>query len=192
MTCLTGHWSRLNRDQIFFRSWLTGSQGEEGQWLSDYSRDRLGLRETSCPPTCRPAGSTSKWSPYADQREAARISLRGAQVRATCRSGLGAGPVSGPSLHAGAGLGEPRQSPSLAAGGARWGGNWDRRAGCASVPGARARSRGGRGGRSRAVSRRSSWRRRRRWRRRLAVGRRRGLRIVRCGIGSFWILYPVF
>lgn len=130
--------------------------------LPTTARVGLSLREISRPHTARPGGSISKRSPHADEQKAARVSLRGARVRATHGSGLRGGPTSGPSLHAGAGLGEPRQPPGLTAGGARRGGNWDRRARCASVPGARARSRGGRGGRSRAVSRRSCWRR---WRR---------------------------
>lgn len=75
-----------------------------------------------------------------------------------------------------------RSSLSQSRGRAAQGTAWDRRARCARVPGARARSRVSRGGRSRAVSRRSSWRRRRR--RRLAVGRGRGLRDSEVAGGS--------
>lgn len=95
--------------------------------------------------------------------------------------------MSRPSLRAGSGLGDERQPLCLAVGGARPG-RTGIGASATPGPGARARSRGGRGGRSRAVLRRSRWRRRQR---RLAARRRRGLRIVRWGIGSFWILYPV-
>lgn len=81
-----------------------------------------------------------------------------------------------------------RSSLSPGRGRAAPGTAWDRRARCAQVPGARARSGVSRGGWSRAASRRSCWRRRRR--RRLAVGRGRGLKTPRwgqSGVSGFFI-----
>lgn len=86
--------------------------------------------------------STSQSLAHLEVRECARPAARGCEgtnewALSPRRRGIGrSAPASWPS----SGRGAPRR-------------NWDRRARCASVPGARARSRGGRGGRSRAVSR---------------------------------------
>lgn len=159
---------------------LADLEGEEGQGLSRQ----------------QPASDCVSGRPHVRTQPLRRRARSRSSLTQRCASardpplGLRRRPMSGPSLHAGAGLGEPRQPLGLAAGGARPEGAG---IGAPAAPASRGRVRGlaaaAGAGLARSRGGVSRWRRRRR---RLAVGRRRGLRLVRWGIGSFWILYPVF
>lgn len=146
-----------------FLTCLTG-QEESLQRESGFPQRRGGLR---WPGNSAVRESASEF----EARECARPSARGPER--TNERALSSVPAPDWAIQSSLSPGRGRAAPGTA---------WDRRARCARVPGARARSRVSRGGRSRAVSRRSCWRRRRR--RRLAVGRGRGLRDSKVAGGS--------